>query len=203
MVFMSTLSSKTYTRLLKVRDNLIAYNKINLSEKRFNHISGVSKMLIHFAGRFKMNALEAEIASHGHDLAREFSDEKLLKQVQNAGFKISTEQRERPILLHGRAAMILLKDRFKCYSGDVLSAVEHHTLGCEDWCDLGKLLFVADYAEPGRKYIKSDFIKRLDYLNINEMVIAVCEHAERRGKKMHSITRKMYLECKGSMYETG
>jgi HD superfamily phosphohydrolase YqeK len=37
------------------------------------------------------------------------------------------------------------------HDGGVLSAVRHHSVGHAGWDDVGKMLYLADYLEPGRK----------------------------------------------------
>jgi HD superfamily phosphohydrolase YqeK len=51
---------------------------------------------------------------------------------------------------HGAAAA----DRAARYGetdGGVLSAVRHHSVGHASWDDVGKMLYLADFLEPGRK----------------------------------------------------
>ncbi|MFG1691596.1 hypothetical protein ACGF5M_05540, partial [Gemmatimonadota bacterium] len=52
--------------------------------------------------------------------------------------------------LHGPAAAVRLRE---CGVEDeeLVHAVEYHTLGSRDFCDLGKALYAADFLEPGRK----------------------------------------------------
>jgi HD superfamily phosphohydrolase YqeK len=34
----------------------------------------------------------------------------------------------------------------------ILDAVRHHTIGSPDWDDVGRMLYLADYLEPGRSF---------------------------------------------------
>ena len=35
---------------------------------------------------------------------------------------------------------------------DVLDAIRYHTIGSPDWDDVGRMLYLADYLEPGRQF---------------------------------------------------
>ncbi len=58
-------------------------------------------------------------------------------------------------LLHGPAAAIrLAKDGEK--RRDVLDAIRFHTVGSANWGKTGRALYMADYLEPGRKFLAED-----------------------------------------------
>ena len=57
-------------------------------------------------------------------------------------------------LLHGPAAAVRAEqdgERRK----DVLDAVRHHTIGSPSWDRTGKALYLADFLEPGRRFLKA------------------------------------------------
>ena len=52
---------------------------------------------------------------------------------------------------HGPAAADLAAAAGETDEG-VLSAVRHHTVGSADWDDVGRMLYLADFLEPGRDF---------------------------------------------------
>jgi nicotinate-nucleotide adenylyltransferase len=59
-------------------------------------------------------------------------------------------ERKKPSLLHGRAAAVLLRERFGIENADVLDAVAWHTEGRDGMCPLAKAVYVADKIEVSR-----------------------------------------------------
>ncbi|MFN2382630.1 MAG: hypothetical protein ABR559_00035 [Gemmatimonadota bacterium] len=59
-----------------------------------------------------------------------------------------------PKLLHAQAAAVWAAERGEREAG-VLAAVRHHPTGRADWDDVGRILFVADFAEPTRPYAEA------------------------------------------------
>lgn len=67
---------------------------------------------------------------------------------------------------------------------------------------LEKILFCADYLEPGRPYIERDFRVRVEQLDLDEMVCACVEHNTNRGHEPAERTISMYRELCGREYPT-
>jgi HD superfamily phosphohydrolase YqeK len=58
-------------------------------------------------------------------------------------------------VLHGPAAAERLVRDGERRAG-VLDAVRWHTVGCAGWDRTGRALFMADFLEPGRKFMQAD-----------------------------------------------
>lgn len=54
-------------------------------------------------------------------------------------------------LAHGPLAAARARDAGERDTG-VLDAVRYHSLGCAGWDDVGRMLYLADYLEPGRAF---------------------------------------------------
>src|SRR5262249_5267206 len=55
-----------------------------------------------------------------------------------------------PVLLHGPAAAVVAERNGEIDQG-VLAAVKYHTVGFAGWDEVGRMLYLADYLEPGRR----------------------------------------------------
>jgi nicotinate-nucleotide adenylyltransferase len=66
---------------------------------------------------------------------------------------LSKLERRKPALLHGRAAAVLLQERYGITDGAVLEAVRLHTVGGEAMGALAKLIYIADKVEWSRENI--------------------------------------------------
>jgi 2-amino-4-hydroxy-6-hydroxymethyldihydropteridine diphosphokinase len=121
-----------------------------VGEKRRAHIARVVALLAQWADRMHVPADEAQAwhdAGLWHDALRD-ADESALRTI--------TKDEQRPLgLLHGPAASMLLS-----YEGesrvDVLDAIQWHTVGWVHWQRVGRALYMADFLEPGRQFMRAE-----------------------------------------------
>jgi nicotinate-nucleotide adenylyltransferase len=90
------------------------------------------------------------LAGIAHDLAKQIDNKLMLKLVKSDEKPVSELEKNKPNLLHGRAAAVLLKERFSKHNKDILEAVEFHTSGSEHMGPLAKVIYIADKAEMTR-----------------------------------------------------
>lgn len=121
-----------------------------LKSSRFEHTLGVAKTAKEMAEIFGVNPNKAYLAGMLHDCAKNLSDSELLKICQENNIPISDTEKESPYLLHGKAGAYLSKKRYGITDEEVLSAIVWHTTGKENMTDIEKIIFSADYIEPGR-----------------------------------------------------
>ena len=92
-------------------------------------------------------AAEWRDAGAWHDALRD-ADEATLRRI--------TGDHERPEgMLHGFAAAIRLLEDGESRQG-VIDAVQWHTVGFPKWSRAGRALYMADFLEPGRKFMQTD-----------------------------------------------
>jgi predicted HD superfamily hydrolase involved in NAD metabolism len=121
-----------------------------ISDKRRAHIDRVCALLRFWATAMRVDPAAARAwldAGAWHDALRD-APVKELRRV--------TGDRSSPDgLLHGPAAALTLEregERRK----SVLEAVRYHTVGWAHWDSVGKAVYMADYLEPGRKFLNED-----------------------------------------------
>jgi HD superfamily phosphohydrolase YqeK len=117
---------------------------------RRQHIERVVALLGEWAAKMKLPADEASrwrTAGILHDALRD-ADEPMLRALSGEG--------KRPAeILHGPAAAVRAEQDGE-RRADVLDAVRYHTVGCPTWERTGKALFLADFLEPGRKFLREE-----------------------------------------------
>lgn len=119
--------------------------------KRFEHTLGVEYTAAALAMRCGAPLQEARIAGLLHDCAKCISDEKKLDICLRHNIPITKVERRNPFLLHSKAGAWLAKEKYGVEDEDILNAIRYHTTGRENMSLLEKIIFVADYIEPGRK----------------------------------------------------
>ncbi len=171
-----------------------------LSPGRFEHSLRTAKMCRKLCERFLLDVHLGYLAGVSHDLCKNSSDEVLIALAKKDGIPFSSLESRKPSLLHGRAAAVLLQDRFGLENEAVLDAVRWHTFGRKGLCPLGRALFIADKIEPGRKGISKRVRKEILALDFHDMVIRVIEdniiYLNETGKIVAPETLEMYDEVK-------
>jgi len=121
-----------------------------LSTERFLHSRNTALHAYDLCRRFGLKPIDGYLAGIGHDLAKQIENKQMLKIVKTAGMDISALEIDKPNLLHGKAAAVLLRERFSIHNKDVLEAVAIHTSGSEKMGPLAKIIFIADKTEASR-----------------------------------------------------
>lgn len=121
-----------------------------VGDKRRAHIARVTALLDDWAGRMRLDADEAQAwhdAGRWHDAFRDAAPAVLRPLVEDPDMPDG--------LLHGPAAA-----RRLALDGEtrvaVLDAVRWHTVGSPQWGRTGRALFMADFLEPGRRFMPAE-----------------------------------------------
>ena len=121
-----------------------------VSERRLAHIQRVTSLLRAWGAAMRLTADEANAwidAGTWHDALR---DAPLTELRQITGDRTSPDG-----LLHGPAVAIKLDSEGERRK-NLLDAIRYHTVGSAKWDRTGQALYMADYLEPGRKFLAED-----------------------------------------------
>jgi len=121
-----------------------------LSIERFLHSRNTALAAADLCRRFGLDPAAGYLSGIAHDFAKQMDNKQLLKIAKSEEMEISSLEKERPNLLHGRAAAVLLRERFFIHNKDVLDAVAYHTPGNENMGPLAKIVYIADKTEASR-----------------------------------------------------
>lgn len=111
-----------------------------------------------------------------HDIAREASDDELLVLAHKDTYPPVEMELEKPSLLHGKAAAVILSEEFEENDERILQAVRWHTYGHPDMGSLGLVLYIADYIEPGRPHIDEEYTRFImSFSRLEDMGVYILE----------------------------
>jgi len=145
-----------------------------LSTERFLHSRHAALAAFDLCNRFGLDPAAGYLAGIAHDLAKEFDNKQILKIAKAEGIKLTSIEKEKPNLLHGMAAAVLLRDRFSINNKDILEAVACHTAGFENMGPLAKAVYIADKAESSRN-IEPALRKLCNEAELDRILFAVLE----------------------------
>jgi nicotinate-nucleotide adenylyltransferase len=117
---------------------------------RFIHSRNVALHSADLAGRFGLDRDSAYIAGITHDVCKEFDGGSMTDYALKDGGPLSSLERDKPSLLHGRAAAMLIQEKFRIQDEAVIEAVRFHTTGRANMGPLAKIVYIADKIEAAR-----------------------------------------------------
>ncbi|SRR6056297_352541 len=156
------------------RAQLYEYVKVHLSLPRFLHSVRTAEMTVDLCEKYGLSQDEGYIAGIAHDMAREISKAQVIEIAKKDGLPLLEEEIARPVLLHGRAAAVLLHTMWGENRSSVLNAIRWHTQGHPQMGDLGMAVYLSDYLEAGRTHISENFRSTVLHMNsLEEMVMEI------------------------------
>lgn len=123
------------------------------SEKRFQHTLGVEQEAAALGAILLPEKVwDLRAAALLHDVTKCLGEKEQEDLARSLGVELTPELLESPQVLHGLTAARLIPRDFPDYATrEIVHAVEVHTTGAPDMSLFDKIIFVADYTEPGRK----------------------------------------------------
>ena len=174
-------------------EKLKKYLSVSVCPERYEHSMRTAQTAKELCLRFGEDSELGEIAGVAHDICKEMKKNLLLLLVEQDGMEISQIEKDKPSLLHGRAASVLLQNEFSVKNHDILEAVANHTFGKPKMCNLAKILYVSDKIEPGRPQVTQEYLEKLEKKSLNELVSYVLEeNIDYLNKKVKSVSDITY-----------
>ena len=114
------------------------------------------------------------------------------------------ETEERSPLLHAKAGSCLARKKYGITDEEILQAISYHTTGRPHMSPLEKIIYIADYIEPGRERAKRSYadiqnlqqVRRMAYRDLDETLCKILsdtlDYLSRKGGKIDSMTRDTY-----------
>lgn len=172
--------------------------KDSLPERRYVHTIGVAYTAASLAMRYEYSIEDAMVAGLLHDCAKYFDDEKMIEICKEHEIEIRDVERRNPFLLHGKAGSILAKEKYGITDEKIQNAIRYHTTGKPAMNLLEKIIFTADFIEPGRKQLEGlDAVRKLAFIDLDQAVMEILDMTirylgEDGEKEMDSMTVQTY-----------
>ncbi|MFA7691482.1 MAG: HD domain-containing protein [Candidatus Hydrogenedentes bacterium] len=145
MPVVKCVESKQYLQALRNR----------LPETRVSHSVFTAEYLSSFAPALGLDHDEAVTAGLLHDYCRDLEPASFLEEARQRRLPLSDIHLQEPVLLHGPLAASRCREEFDI-SETVYDAIYWHTTGKPGWGLLGQALYVADFAEPSRRFPEAE-----------------------------------------------
>lgn len=146
----------------------------NLDSKRFEHTLGVAYTAAALAMCHNVDINKAQIAGLLHDCAKCMSNEKKISICEKHHIQMNETEAVNPFLLHAKVGSYLAMKQFNIHDQDIINAILNHTTGRPDMSPLEKIIYIADYIEPGRKQAPNlPKIRRLAFQDLDQALLQI------------------------------
>lgn len=140
-------------------------------EHRFNHTLRVVKEAEKLATNYNIDIGKAYKAALLHDCAK-FQDKKnILKMANDFGIILDDIMRKSPELIHAPLGAKISELKYNIDDCDILNAIKYHTTGRKNMSQLEKIIYLADYIEPYRKFSGVENVRQLAYENLDKSLL--------------------------------
>ncbi|MDT2755297.1 bis(5'-nucleosyl)-tetraphosphatase (symmetrical) YqeK [Enterococcus pseudoavium] len=167
--------SDEYTAL--AREALMQDVQMRMSERRFKHVLGVEETAIALAERFGESPEKASIAALTHDYAKERSDEEFQLAIERGNYDNKAELlKYGNSIWHGLVGADFVARELNITDETILSAIRLHTTGAAEMSLLDKIIYVADYIEPGRDFPGVEDARVIAFSDLDQAVAFETKH---------------------------
>ena len=167
-----------------------------LKPDRYEHSIGVAYTAASMAMVFGADIRKALTAGILHDCAKNMSSDAQLKLLKKHDIEVSEIEIKNPSLLHAKTGMYLAESRYGIEDPEILSAIRWHTTGCPGMSTLDKIIYVADFIEPGRKM--RDYLVSVRKTAFSDLDLAVRDTT----KEVTDYLKTLDKECDPMTMET-
>ena len=168
-----------------------------LSEPRFLHTLGVAKEAVRLSEKWGADKPSAYLAGLVHDFAKEIPKDEAIKKLREFG-ETGFDYSACPSLIHGPLGARLALQELGIENSSVLDAIRYHTTGRQGMTLLEKIIYLADFIEPSRKFDGVQKVRKLAYEDIDRAILLeadmVIGFVLERGQFLHEETVQMRNE---------
>lgn len=140
----------------KIRRKLMT----ELDKERYEHTLGVMYTAASMAMSHDEDVEKALLAGILHDCAKCITSESKLKMCDKYHLNVSDIEKENPGLLHAKLGAFLAAKKYNVEDKDIINAIASHTTGRPGMSLLEKIIYIADYIEPGRRELPNMAVVR-------------------------------------------
>ncbi len=189
-------------RITKIRRKLMT----ELDKERYEHTLGVMYTAAALAMRHDEDIEKALMAGLLHDCAKCIPGDTKIKLCKKYRLSVSEVEKENPSLLHAKLGAFLAAKKYHIKDKEIMNSIASHTTGCPHMSLLDKIIYIADYIEPGRKELPNMAeVRKLAFTDIDACLYRILEdsleYLNSKNIPVDPMTEKTYLYYKSKREE--
>lgn len=171
--------------------------KKELDKERYEHTQGVMYTAAALAMCHGADIDRALLAGLLHDCAKCIPGAKKVKLCEKYHLEVTAVERENPSLLHAKLGAYLAEKKYHVKDQGILNAIKSHTTGRPGMSLLEKIIYIADYMEPGREELPDMAeVRQLAFRDIDKCLYRILadslEYLKSRDIAIDEMTEKTY-----------
>lgn len=173
------------------REELMSAVREQMPERRWQHTLGVMETAVELAKRFGADSDKADLASILHDVCKYWPVEKQADVLRQNGISGDILDYDKE-LWHAPAGAFIAQRKYGVHDKEVLDAIRWHTSGREHMTLLDKVVWLADYIEPGRDFPGVDEVRAIAEKDLDRALLSGLDRTIHflleKGKRIYPIT---------------
>lgn len=170
----------------------------DLDKERYMHTLGVAYTGASLAMNYGSDMQKAFLAGLLHDCAKCIPNDEKIALCRHYGLQVTSSEERNPFMLHAKLGACFADIKYDCKDPQVASAILYHTTGRPDMTMLEKIIFTADYIEPGRDRADHlEEIRMLAFRDIDGAVERICAdtllYLEKTSAEIDPATHETYI----------
>jgi len=142
-----------------------------LTEKRYVHSLNVADTAVEMARRYGADEEKIYLAGLLHDCGKSYKGNAAREFVKKIGYQPDGIELLQPGLLHGVIGEYLARHEYGVADPEILSAIRWHTTGRAGMSVLEKIIYIADYIEPGRNFEGIEAMREEAFRDLDRYVL--------------------------------
>jgi predicted HD superfamily hydrolase involved in NAD metabolism len=157
------------------REEALKRVKEKMTEQRYIHTVGVMETAITLAKLYGVDQKKAELAAIFHDYAKFRSKEEMreiiISQAMPSDLLLYNAE-----LWHAPVGAYLVEKEAGIKDQEILDAIRYHTSGRVGMTTLEKVIYLADYIEPGRRFHGVAEVRELAKVHLDKALIKAVQN---------------------------
>ncbi|MDG5786515.1 bis(5'-nucleosyl)-tetraphosphatase (symmetrical) YqeK [Evansella sp. AB-P1] len=147
-------------------DQALAAVEKSLKKRRFEHTLRVTEEAEILARRYNVDVKKTRLAAILHDYAKYRPVDEMKETVKQNGLSRSLLTYSDEIL-HAFVGAFYVEKELHVTDRQILSAIRYHTTGRANMTPIEKVVFLADYIEPGRTFNAVEIVRDMAKLDLD------------------------------------
>jgi predicted HD superfamily hydrolase involved in NAD metabolism len=157
------------------REEALKLVKEQLTDHRYQHTLGVMETAIALAKQYGGNEQKAELAAIFHDYAKFRPKAEMKEIIIDQGFPQDLLEFNSE-LWHAPSGAFLVEKEAGISDHEVLEAIRYHTSGRPGMTLLDKIIYLADYIEPGRHFPGVEEVRDMAKENLDKALFKAIQN---------------------------
>lgn len=157
------------------RETALKLVKEQLTEHRYQHTIGVMETAIWLSQKYGGDEKQSELAAIFHDYAK-FRPKEEMKEIIIKEKMPSDLLQYNSELWHAPVGAYLVEKEVGIADQEILNAIRYHTSGRSQMTLLEKIIYLADYIEPGRHFPGVDEVRELAKNDLDQALIRAIQN---------------------------